>query len=303
MKRINRWGLFLCLALAVAAMTALPASAAQKSKLIKEVKYKNYVMKSGRWKPYDASVKYQVDVIKYNKKHDPVKITTKNYMKSGKVKTRVTSKFKYTYKKGKKATRKEGKDKTTYNKGIPVYRSINHGDGYGRSYKYTFNSRYASKVVFWDWDPNSEDDDSITMNFKIKMKKGLPVSITGKAPGGFPVTITFYKSGVKQGLVKKLSYDGSRQWDEKEIDKQVYTYTYKVKKGKVISAVRKCTSYSGYSSDKSSMKTSVYKTEFNFTYIKTKTNKKRFAAMINDIVANHETNDSYGRPVLYTYWY
>ena len=136
MKKISRWGLLLCLTLSVVALTALPASAASKGTLIKEVKYKNYVMKTGKWKAEDASLKYQKDVFKYNKKHDPVKITRKDYLKSGKTISNVTDKFNYTYKKGKTATRKEEQSKVTYKKGVPVLYSIDSGDGYGRAFKY-----------------------------------------------------------------------------------------------------------------------------------------------------------------------
>ena len=83
--------------------------------------------------------------------------------------------------------------------------------------------------------------------------------------------------------------------------RDVYKFDYKVKNGVVVKAVRKDSSMTianGKTDDKSD-----YKYEFKFKYSKIKAGKTRYFAMINDIVANEETEDAYGRQLLYAYWY
>ena len=303
--------LLLCLALAVSLAMAVPASAASNGKLVKEYKYKNYVQKDGKWKSLDGKIKYYKDFVKYDKKKNPVKFTTKEYYKSKKTKSS-SVKLKYTYKKGKVVKRKGAYDNFSdtdnvveYKKGVPANLRRDSGDGYGRSHVYKFKSRYATYVKFTDIDPNVEEGEDATsiMIFKVKTKDGLPVKITGTTAYGYPAEITFYTTGAKKGLIKKADIDTSiERGDYIEIDKIVYYYNYKVKKGLVTKAVRKSTHTFGYSNEEERT-VSKFKTEFSFKYSKTKADKKRYHAMINDIVANLGEYDAYGRPVLYTYWY
>lgn len=313
MKRFNRWMLLICVILIGVFFTMVPASAAAGKKLVKEYTYKQYIKKNGAWKSNEnTGVKHHKDIFKYNKKGDPEKITTKEYLKSGKTKSS-SVKIKYTFKKGKKTKRKVYSKITEYKKGVPVSTLIDSEDGYGRSFRYKFKSRYGTEVVFRDIDPNVEEEDinTITMTFKVKTSNGLPVKITGNAPGGFPVTMTFYTTGAKKGLVKKVIYDDTRTMSDGqvEVDKRVFKYTYTVKKGQIVKSVRTCSWFFGYTtldgdkySDEGLEKTE-YKTEFKFKYTAKKTDNKRSCAMLNDIVANLEQDDAYGRPVLYTYWY
>ena len=74
-------------------------------------------------------------------------------------------------------------------------------------------------------------------------------------------------------------------------------------------AVRTCSWFFGYTTlngekySDEGLEVTDYKTKFTFKYGGKKTDQKRSCAMLNDIVANLETDDAYGRPVLYTYWY
>lgn len=291
--------------------TAVPASAASKGKLVKEYTFKNYIMKDGSWKlSHGTGIKYYKISYNYNKKGDPVKITEKSVKKSGKASSSVT-KYKYTYKKGKKVKAKFYEWTVNYQKGIPASKSFLDDDYYGRAFHYKFKNRYATSVKFVDIDPNDEGEHDTTFyNYAVTIKKGFPVKIS-RTDEGFPIEMKFYTTGAKKGLIKEVVYDDSRllAGDEVEVDKRVFSYSYKIKKGQVTSVVRKCTATFGYTThndyeySEAGLEVTKYKSEFNFKYTNKKADKKRCAAMINDIVANYEEYDAYGRPVLTTYWY
>lgn len=301
MKRISKLVLLAVLVVTVTVFMAVPVMAASKGKLVKEYKYKSYTLKDGAWKNhYSSKTSY-----KYNKKGDPIKITEK----VGKAST--STKYKYTYKKGKKTKAKFSGWTMKYKKGVPVSKSFRDGDGNGRIFDYKFKSRYATFVRFVDIMESDEegDHDTTLYNFKVTTKKGYPVKIS-RTDEGFPIEMKFYTTGAKKGLVKEVVYDDSRIWSEVEVDKRVFKYSYKIKKGQVVKAVRKCTAtyghtplLEGYTYSEEGMEVTKYKSEFTFKYTKKKADKKRCAAMINDIVANTGEFDPYGRPVLTTYWY
>ena len=89
--------------------------------------------------------------------------------------------------------------------------------------------------------------------------------------------------------------------------KRIEKFSYTVKKGVVVKAVRK-EAFAGYDKDfKRDKSTGMIKydtkKEYRFEYTKNKADNKRYCAMINDIIAGMENSVvMYYRPI-YVYWY
>ena len=291
---------------------SLPAMAASKGCMIKEYQIKQYYKTNGSWKSgEDAGTKYHKYRISYNKEGDPVTITDRAVLTSGKTSSNGTTSFKYTYKKGKTVKRTSGGHVVKYKKGVPSKETWKGEEGNKNSVRFKYKNRYATSVKTYKEASSSEDNDTNqTLTFKVSAKNGLPVKITGKEgndispPGIITYTITFYTSGAKKGLVKEAVRELTIDYHMNEdtwVYRDAYKFSYKVKKGLVTKATQTgslTTTANGKENNREDVKN-----VFTFKYNNTKVSKKRYCSMINDIVANELGADSYGRLLLYTSWY
>ena len=214
----------------------------------------------------------------YNKKGDPTSIKWVSYDENGKVVNKSTNKNKYTYKNGVRKTRtlKVADDsvKTTRKWTYDKY-------GHAKSFKYksTYDGKTNSVTITTSFtkkgylktskEVQKFDGDSQTFNFKYKttLKNGLPKKIvtSSKNNGSWEksYTYTFNKKGL---LIKGVSPYGDYPT----------TYKYKMKNGRA-TMVTKSTKY------KFDDMTQVIKERYKITYTTKKTDKVRYARMINGI--------------------
>ena len=119
---------------------------------MKEVKIKSYTKEDGKWK---ADSGYTKQSFKYDKKKNPLKITTAEYKKSGKSKpsSKDSDKFKYKYKKGKTVKRiqydVDGSTDiiTKFKQGVPISQTwAVEGDN---KLTFKYKSRYLTRLYYF----------------------------------------------------------------------------------------------------------------------------------------------------------
>ncbi len=286
--------------------------AASKGNLIKEYQIKQYYKSKGSWKSGETvGTKYHKKSISYNKEGDPVKIKDEAVLTSGKTELCGRTSFKYKYKKGKTVRKTFDSHTVNYKKGVPLKDIWKDEEGYNHAVSYKYKSRYAESVkTYAEGTDSDEGDTNTTVTFTVTTKSGFPVKITGKEgsgiepPGTITYTVTFFTGGAKKGLVKKAVREQTIDYhmgEDIHVYRDTYKFSYQIKKGLVTKAVQKgllTTTNNG-----KEIKREEEKNEFKFKYYNTKTDKKRYCSMINDIVANELGADSYGRLLFYTYWY
>lgn len=317
MKKFNKLALLICFALVITAFSAAPAMAKSKGKLVKKCHVKELSYYKGKWEPKDPEEKEYAYIFNYNKKKDLVKISKEYVYKKGKPEKVTLHSFKYKYKNRKKIRRKEsvkheGVYYIDYKNNVPVkkyddFEIVDGGGEFGVPVGYEeflkYKSRYLtySKYVEYSNDEQGKLGTLVFVDrYSVKTKKGFPVKITEKGNDGL-YRIKFYTKGPKRGLIKEFLMGGNGH------GKRIEKFSYTVKKGVVVKAVRK-EAFAGYDKDfKRDKSTGMIKydtkKEYRFEYTKNKADNKRYCAMINDIIAGMENSVvMYYRPI-YVYWY
>ena len=282
------------LSLIVSALLIMPASAASKCKLVKEHKYKISYYKNGKWT--SKGIKCYLAKYKYDKHNNLCAVTHQHRStKSKKLKTDYVNRYKLTYKDGRlaKSTDEydEGYSITAFQNGVPVRTEYSGWDFTGNR-EYTYKARYlkSMKNTYMDWESDSPSVE--TTEYDIRTKNGYPVKIT-KQKGAYSdeVVITFYTSGVKKGLVKKIVV---KEYEDDEgpflYKRSEYKYSFKMKKGSVKSYTLKIKEVYTNGPIKK------YKQTGTFKYSKRKTRDKRYRSMINQVVDDGWSNE------IRTYW-
>ncbi len=241
------------------------AKTSAKYRLVKSVTCQVYNADTGKWENSSQ------EVIKYNKKGDPVR-TLDYYYSNGKKesKSTFTETYKYTYKKGVRKTRTDkmtrGGDragKMRYDKnGYPKSWSGVDINGESSKSTYVFSKKGYLKSETVTFNDDAGEDSVIKWKYSTTLKKGLPKKIVAYLveDSGKKVrmnTFTFNKRGL---ITKANSSSGDKE-----------TFNYTMKNGRVRTVVYDYTADSDMSN----------KVRYKFTYTKKKTDKKRYAKMIN----------------------
>lgn len=253
-------------AMVVAIMAPAPVMAKKKTKelpLVKSATYYDYSSYDKKWEKYELekftykkgypdsiitlyqsnsnilSPKYKLK--KKGKKYLPKKMTIKQGLSS-------TRSYKY----NKKGFLTNETSKSKYYKSISAYKY--NGKGFVTQRKITnYDKNDSGKFVL---------DYSSVYKYSVKMKKGLPKSITYTESDGYKRVWTCNK----KGLITSCTY-----YTPSGTTYSKYTYKYKYKKGRVVSVTE-------YNTQGTATERVVFK------YSKEKASKQRYAQMINDLI-------------------
>lgn len=283
MKTKKLLSVVVAVAMLVTVFAAAPAMAKSKSKsksgpmFVKSVAYYNVDSDTNKWK-LRSNTKYF-----YNKQNDPQKVVQLSYY--GESKSETTNKFKYKKKKKRvlmkafndvnryfQLTKYNAKGKATKvnswdrEKDSKTYRTFAYD-------KAGFVKKFVSKHAYTYKSEGKKKTNSYKYEhaYKTTYKKGLPKKIEAthkedNEASNYKYITTFNAKGQPTKVVSQYKND---------TPETRYTYKYKYKKGRVVSAVEYSYSYDG-------KKTPVAK--YVFKYTKAKTNKKNYASMINDML-------------------